>query len=496
MDKEKLYKLIIADDEDTIRNGLVNLNIWDDLGFEIIAAYEDGLGIIKYLDKSQDVDVLLSDIVMNEYSGLDVLKYINKNNIDVKTIFLSGYSDFKIAQEAISLGASAYLLKPTAISKIRETFIKVKKELDEQRTIRESNEAEKLWLEKFLLSITCTPSHINIDKLWNIIGIKSSHKYFYWTSVFIEINQEYNGNTNEIELILKSSLDFEKEWIVVTNALIGSITILILIPKDLPMTFYENLVCEKMVRTVETLTDLFNYDMKLRDVIITDNWREMQIAVNNPGIEKQNIITVNSIYSSDSLFDYIKNRDYEKLKNFLQYATEHKNEVHPLIIRVSMMLYLQLIHYYIDLNRESQIEDIKKVIYQDQNTEMVIQYCYDAICALEKLLGKRKKIVSMMYEYISLHIGEGLTLYDMAKHFNYNASYLSRVFKEATGESFSSTLKKIKIKQAKAMLNNPKLKIYEISEKLGYQDVRHFYKVFKDVTKMTPSKYRESREID
>jgi two-component system response regulator YesN len=131
----ELYKLIILDDEETIRKGLVDLIAWGDMGFEVTGDFEDGHDAIRYL-KSHKVDVVLTDVIMAEVSGLEVASFINRDMPQVKVVIISGYKEFEYAQQAIQHNVSHYLLKPTKLEEIYNVFKQLKLELDREAEVK------------------------------------------------------------------------------------------------------------------------------------------------------------------------------------------------------------------------------------------------------------------------------------------------------------------------------------------------------------------------
>lgn len=138
-----MYKLLIADDEAKIRNGLVNYFPWNQEGFDVVCECSDGRQVIACLECT-DVDVLLLDIVMPHVSGLDVVKYIAEKKLPVKVIILSAHREFDYAQKCLRLGVQDYVLKPTKYDELVEVFRKVRVELDDQRNSSADRETQAL----------------------------------------------------------------------------------------------------------------------------------------------------------------------------------------------------------------------------------------------------------------------------------------------------------------------------------------------------------------
>ena len=95
-------------------------------------------------------------------------------------------------------------------------------------------------------------------------------------------------------------------------------------------------------------------------------------------------------------------------------------------------------------------------------------------------------------KYIEEHFAEKLQLTDIANEMFISVPYISSKFKEETGVCFSDYLKQTRIQKACMMLNTTEMKIHSIAEKVGYSDYKRFGEVFKDLTGVSPIKYRNN----
>ncbi len=95
-------------------------------------------------------------------------------------------------------------------------------------------------------------------------------------------------------------------------------------------------------------------------------------------------------------------------------------------------------------------------------------------------------------EYIRDHYPEEITLQRLSQEVYVNPMYLSRLFKEKASISYIDYLTQIRMNHAKKLLEDLSLRIYDISEMVGYESRKHFGKVFKDFTGMSPKDYRNS----
>lgn len=94
-------------------------------------------------------------------------------------------------------------------------------------------------------------------------------------------------------------------------------------------------------------------------------------------------------------------------------------------------------------------------------------------------------------DYIRQNYGNPIDMAEVSNHVSMNYSMFSSTFKEYTGENFSTYLKKLRIEKSRKLLGNTDMNINEIAGKVGFEDARHFGKVFKEMTGMTPTACRE-----
>ena len=102
-----------------------------------------------------------------------------------------------------------------------------------------------------------------------------------------------------------------------------------------------------------------------------------------------------------------------------------------------------------------------------------------------------KKIILDVMEYAAEHFCEDITLSSIAEKFLIDYCYLSKFFKKETGKLFSAYLMELRIAEAKKLLKNPDAKVYEVSEWIGYHDVKYFRKIFKESESLTPNEYHQ-----
>ncbi|MEG0935307.1 MAG: response regulator [Clostridia bacterium] len=116
-----MLRVLIADDEDIIREGLKKLVERAGLSLTVIAMAHDGEEALKLFSEYRP-EILLMDINMPLLNGLDAIAQLRRDAPEAKIIIVSGYNEFIYAQKALELGVFAYLLKPLDPANFREVL--------------------------------------------------------------------------------------------------------------------------------------------------------------------------------------------------------------------------------------------------------------------------------------------------------------------------------------------------------------------------------------
>ena len=136
-------KLLIADDEDTVRNGIEKYIRLHTDRFDQIYTAENGQQALELIMMHRP-ELMLLDVRMPLKNGLEVMQETKKLGIMPMTILLSGYDEFAYAQQALRYGARDYLLKPTRSSDILEYLLKLADEISGAVSDEEDQQSDGL----------------------------------------------------------------------------------------------------------------------------------------------------------------------------------------------------------------------------------------------------------------------------------------------------------------------------------------------------------------
>lgn len=134
------WKVLIADDEPIIREGIRAAMNWDDLHMVVVAEAEDGEEALEQAI-AHTIDILLVDLNMPIMNGITCIKLIKEQLPDCKIIIITGHDEFTYAQEAIRLHVDDYILKPANPEQLRKVLDHVRRGLE---TTVKQNEHLKL----------------------------------------------------------------------------------------------------------------------------------------------------------------------------------------------------------------------------------------------------------------------------------------------------------------------------------------------------------------
>lgn len=95
-----LYTVIVADDEDELRDAVCSMIPWEDCGFRLVGSASNGLDALQLVEKLEP-DLLLTDIRMPFISGIELARQVREVRPATNIAFLSGFDDFEYAQQAI-----------------------------------------------------------------------------------------------------------------------------------------------------------------------------------------------------------------------------------------------------------------------------------------------------------------------------------------------------------------------------------------------------------
>ena len=131
MGEKMLYTVVVADDEDELREGMCRMIPWEEYGFRLVGSASNGLDALQLVE-AHEPDLLLTDIRMPFISGIELARQVREVRPATNIAFLSGYDDFQYAKQAIQYNIISYMLKPLTMEGLGEELRAIRQKIDAQ----------------------------------------------------------------------------------------------------------------------------------------------------------------------------------------------------------------------------------------------------------------------------------------------------------------------------------------------------------------------------
>ena len=514
-----MFNVIIADDDMIIRASIKMMIDWESIGFQIIGEAIHGKGVLELLSQVH-ADIVLTDINMPVMSGIELMEELHKLPKAPMVIVLSAFNDFHLVRNAFCLGAVDYLLK-TDINENSLTSC-----FQNLRTLLEKEEGNQ-YSQKLLLETEKSTS----DRLKGFVTGRdevSGDKLpsFYYLACFEIIDfEQVRRRFHSIEQeLIQPMLQFamqvprvnSKCWITSISA---SNYVLLYEAEDKDDLERMNSICRQLLSVwknymnIATSVGISNLGKGANDFgnKIKEAYHNlsMQFIFGREGVytseySKKFNIEDAIAYSSDymPLIDSIKNNNGEAMLKYQRevfpglfsvYLVDAKTQCMRIIYHIAIMLsesedsifnlFDRNINFYEKLQRLESNRDIEMWLINFCRWVFdYIEHKYESH-PVHDAFQVAKRFIEDNYS------DEGITLGAVASVVGFNEKYFSSRFSQEFGQSFISYLTELRIHKAKELMEKSNMKVYEISEAIGYSSVEHFTRVFKKKVGISPAAY-------
>lgn len=528
-----MYKIMLADDEGIVIDSLKFI-ITKEFGDECVIEYaKTGRNVIE-LAESFHPDIAIMDIQMPGINGIEAMREIRKTNDSIIFIVMSAYDKFDYAQETMKLGAIEYITKPmdkdriiAAIKNAMDIVTVEKERRSNDLLIKEKLETVVPILENgFIYNILFQESFDeDMNNYKTMLDIKEENAYMM--VLVCGDSREGSHMTNAVGSSVKLQRYYKeiREFIKLyfPSALVSNVMgnkIAVLVPYSEEEFDYNarDAVIEnarEVAHKLEQRTDI-NYRIGIGKVKPLDkletSYKEANSALsitsntiahacdlpigveyggNYPAeleyrlfaeIEKGR--TESAVSAASEFFDWLRTRD----------IMDARLKVLEFALRAESLAYENGGLTYNFGDRHDYLPTLMGITEPD---EMYIWF-KDKITFSAEAISNRNKdnsydVIEASKKYIEDNYTKNITLEDVSREVNISSYYLSRIFKESTGENFIDYLTKLRIEKAKVLLSTTQYSMKEICQMSGYSDPNYFSKSFKKNVGVTPTEYREGK---
>lgn len=527
----RMLRVVIADDEERICRLIEALVDWPAMGLEVAAVVHNGIEAYEAVEREKP-DILITDIRMPGFSGLDLIEKVKQLQPDLELIIISGYAHFEYAQQAIRLGVGYYLLKPINKSELNSTLAKLKEriarrlesEQDKEALLRKAEQDDRQLRQKligdlmdkteesfsreilreryhfepdcdllqvFILKMDCSLERVSRDSAGIMMekarealerNLQDKCREFVLAVRGDSCIGVMGYEKKEQESIRKglknclNTMEIQKN-LFQTVAFSGAAGAAVTRPEELRRSFDEAelLIQERLVKGTGRLFERLGPPSALAEKNLLEPYlREIDSAIAMLNTEQAE-------GAADALLGEVRKirgaRGSEVLELVLAAADVFAARLQVRDRNVRLLEFRKLCDMCSDMDS---VFACLKAFQQ--------QYIHEL---KEQQENETVRPVRRAKQYIQKHYSEQITLEEVSDAVGLSAAYFSTLFKKTEGEGFARYLIHVRIEQAKILLRESNLPVTEVCRRVGYNDTKHFAHAFEKETGLKPSTYRK-----
>jgi two-component system response regulator YesN len=516
-----MNKVVLVDDEIFARQGLKNLIDWEQCGFQVCEEAENGEEALEII-RARNPELVITDIRMPVLDGLELVRAVRESgNHSVRFVIISGYNDFQYAQKAIRFGVQDYILKPIDEEELIATLRQVSEQIRKERVLRPNQDGvmSRNVFEQLLAGELSQEQKADIADL---LQVDPEAELFYCIVEWNGCRPRDIGGEGGAEL-LHASLE------AVSAACASG---------SRPFVYEHQYGVHGFLLDARVRKDASPFPDRLLSRLKSGSGQQANVyigaTVRGIGNAKESIRTATELMQYKYAFAGQRVFLYEEMKaetlrymeiNAAHYAQllEHMEEHDPGMIRAAIdQIFNDFERYRYapeaiknSINRcvfgaIRSIQNMQGDENQLRSLNPMLEWSLAplALADLKALLSEfmtesaeliatlRKKNASgdiaKIRTYIETHYHENISLKSIAAKFFINPVYLGQLFKKTYGMYFNDFLLQLRVRKAKELLRQTELRIYEIAEKVGFNNADYFVSQFEKVENKTPTEYRNS----
>lgn len=509
-----MKRVLIVDDEKTIRNG-ISLLVSRTGRYEIVGACSNGREACE-ATAALKPDIVITDIRMPEMDGLSYISECSRLTEVPKYIILSGFQEFDYLREAHLLDVVDYILKPVNHRDLINLLDGISEKIEAEKRERQfqlsqygilsiqRNESNSSHLVQLKEQLNIDPEKVRVI----VISLKNA--FTIDPSRFREVSDVLQQELDGLENRPFASFQYEKQTVSIfrnshpdTSSIlqdVRSIAAGIEQRFALPVRVGagERFGSDTGIRSSyeQAMTALMGsfYDPDRKAYRCDPQWLIADDCENH----YKKIVS--------ELSYYLELCDQENGMISVDMFFENMKRLKPsphVVISFGQAVYRVLKDCFRDYNivlsyDVFQEDKLKRYLLENHPTldevkELMHEVLIEAYSFLQEMRSSKiGHVTGEIINYINTHLAEDLYLDRICEIFSINKSYLCRIFKETTGKTFNTYLTELRINKSKLLLKHENLRINEIAALVGYSNPRYYARTFQKLERMTPSDFRNT----
>lgn len=528
-----MFKVVFIDDETLVKLGLRSMLNWEEEGFEIegdASNGSEGLDLIL----STKPDLVITDIIMPEMDGIEMMQKAKEQGLAPIFVFLSSYDQFELVKKAMQLGAKDYLLKLKLNGEMLHDMLEtVKAELKEsggkterkqERSVWETEELRKAALKKGLIDEV---SLLENDD-WNFGKEEYVRIAYIATNIYRQVgSKEERERVIYLETICNLIEDISREFFESYCIKWEKGSFLIFLSEDgshersNDLNFMAEAIIDMLmqysnirasvgisgrVKGLSNLKMAYLQTKAMQDFLVVEGYgKVLFLEENNAEKNAEGKGEESALLHIENFAEICETLNKEELETAVKEAVEEIKKKTAKVdaaafycTRFMCLLDEYLKHSWQNSYQSSDLNTYIKRLYNCGTISEIIEAFDEYIEKVKKFFEKegdneQERLVREAKKYIRAHIYDNISLEELAQALYISPGYLSTVFSKYEPIGIANYTNKIKVMEAQQLLVEKRLKVYEVAFKLGYENAGYFAKVFKKYTGCTPKEYRERK---
>ncbi len=533
-----MIRILLVEDEYYFRQALKIMLSWETLGMEICGEADNGREALEKV-KTLKPDIALVDINMPVMDGLEFVQALKETDCALKIIFITGYSEFNYARQAVQLGIYDYLLKPVKRDELEKTVLNlgniIKKEksfkIEVDSLKKQASESLPVIRDRVLNSALQgnLPQEKELrQKKLDYLGFKPGLESYQVVVMEIGPVDKTAWNEEDKELCRFAASNIAAD---ILGEYYKYVTCYDNDERACIVLHFENTGevkdCDEAVAACERIRDSAGKFMKVFVSIgignvysdiegIAVSYKEALYALKSMVMHDGDRVALYSSISDSGLAGNAYSMEQRgKLLMEMRLANTigasnligqvfHKLKTLKLSADILFITCAEMISTCIEYLSEARqyeneimekllglMDEINHIKTLDEIEKRIKDLLMDAILYVGRNKStKTARLVENVKKYIQDNFSnEDLRIEDVARHLYINYSYLCNVFKREAGMTVNDFLTEVRIQKARELIDQGNEYIQDVAGIVGYSDANYFGKCFKKYFGVSPAIY-------
>lgn len=526
--------LLIVDDEEITREGIIEKLPWSKLGISQIQQADDGINALGIVERFNP-DIVLADVRMPRMDGIQMATELKKLYPNCTIIFMSGYSDKDYLKSAIHLRAVDYIDKPIKIqelkSAVENAVVQTKRFQVLDQSERAAETYKKVGIQMLRSELALSLIDKNIDTRQAVERAKAADINLPIDGLFVTVIIKLvlcENNTSDQLSSIKASVFCLIENAYLNHRVSGlsaykndEYLILHLFASSFQKHIFTEDKLRNFLRDITlTLEGLCKFVISVGRIVQDLNNINDSYKTARSGIERAFFSGYNNILFSERISNRKHGLENKHIKNFIELVdaerveesiffiksfisnlssyentpvNDIKNFFYSLLLELCKLAHQKNFDLFDGNTGENYIWEMFLKFYTLSEIEEFIIEKLNTYFVTSKRKSKNSNLIDKIYQYVQRYYSDpDLSIDKIGEYTHFASTYICSVFKERTGKTLNQYITEYRIEKSKEFLKDQDIKVSDIALRVGCRDSGYFTKLFRKATGITPSEYREN----